>query len=140
MRLPPSIAAALRRFVRRATADYAFRIRHRDGLFEVHERSGGAWRVRGLFLSYSDAEHIADGLVRDRSRGGATRRGASCRIATGSCRQDDPAHGDGRGMRVLSPSVSVSTLCGLVIRAPGFESRPGLHRNRDLASGGAAGE
>ena len=50
MKLPPDlrpIAATLRRFVRRATADYAFRIRHRDGLFELHERSGGAWRVRG---------------------------------------------------------------------------------------------
>ena len=74
MSVPSSIVAALRRFVRRATADYAFRIRHRDGLFEVHERSGGAWRVRGLFLSYGDAEYIADGLVRDRSRGRPERR------------------------------------------------------------------
>ncbi len=68
------VIAALRRLVRRATADYAFRIRHTDGLFEIHERSGGAWRVRGLFLSYDDAEHVADALVRERSRGRPARR------------------------------------------------------------------
>ena len=68
------IAATLRRFIRRATADYAFRIRHRDGLFEIHERSGGAGRVRGVFLSYGDAEHVADGLVRERRRGRPERR------------------------------------------------------------------
>ena len=74
MRFPQPIGAALRHFVRRATADYAFRIRHSDGLFEIHERSGGAWRVRGLFLSYDDAEHIADAMVRERSRATRTRR------------------------------------------------------------------
>ena len=74
MRFPQAMAAALRRFVRRVTADYAFRIHHRDGLFEIHERSGGAWRVRGVFLSYGDAEHVADALVRERSRGKPARR------------------------------------------------------------------
>lgn len=69
-----TIAAALRRLVRRATADYAFRIRHRHGLFEIHERSRGAWRVRGLFLAYDDAERVADALVRERSRGEPVQR------------------------------------------------------------------
>ena len=80
MIFPPTlqaIATGFRRFVRRATADYAFRIRHRDGLFEIHERSGGAWRVRGVFLSYGDAEQVADALVLERSRGGPARLGAA---------------------------------------------------------------
>lgn len=74
MSFPQPIAAAFRRFIRRATADYAFRIRHLDGLFEIQERREGAWRVRGLFLSYDDAAHVADKLVRERSRATPPRR------------------------------------------------------------------
>ncbi len=71
---PRPLAAAFRGFIRRATADYAFRIRHRDDLFQIQERSGGAWRVRGLFLGSGDAEHVGDGLMRERSRGRPARR------------------------------------------------------------------
>ena len=74
MSYPQPLAAALRRFGRRMTANYVFRIRHLDGLFEIQERSGGAWRVRGLFLSYDDAEGVADKLVRERSQAKRPRR------------------------------------------------------------------
>ncbi len=74
MSLGYSVIPALRRLIRRVTADYAFRIRHCDGLFEIQERSQRGWRVRGVFLDYDAAERTADAMVRERRRPGRPRR------------------------------------------------------------------